>query len=151
VKGEIMGSSEKERVVSIMKENSLHAYLATCDGSQPHVRPVSPVVEDDMTVWVTTFLTSRKVKHIRANPRICLAFVQQPNGEKAAVLFGEAKEADDLKEKKRVWERAGFDLSQYFSDGPESKEFGLLRIAVERIEWRDGWEGGNKVYEPTHD
>jgi len=146
-----MSSSEKERIVSIMKENSSHAYLATCDGSQPHVRPVSPVVESDMTVWVTTFRTSRKVKQIKTNPRICLAFVEQPNGEKAAFLFGEAREVDDLKEKKRVWKLASFDLSQHFSKGPESKEFGLLKIGVKKVEWRDSWEAGNKVYEPEHE
>lgn len=143
-----MASPEEERMVTIMKENSLHAYLATCDGDQPRVRPVSPIVEDDKSVWVTTFSTSRKVKQIRENPKICLAFVEQPRGDKAAFLIGEVKIIDSLEEKKRVWGLANFDLSQHFPDGPESKEFCLLKILIKKVEWRDSWESGTKVYEP---
>jgi general stress protein 26 len=131
-----------------MKENCLHAYLATSDGAQPFVRPVSPIVEDDMKVWLTTFSTSRKISHIRQNPRICLAFVEQPQGDKAAFIFGEAHVVPDLEEKRKVWQLARFDLSQHFSDGPESKEFCLLRIVPKKIEWRDSWEGGTKTYRP---
>jgi general stress protein 26 len=142
-------SSDKQKIVAIMRENSLHAYLATSYDAQPFVRPVSPIVEDDMTLWVTTFSTSRKVSHIHKNPKICLAFVEQPDGDKAAVVFGEAHVIPDLEKKKRVWKLAPFDLSQHFPNGPESKEFSLLRIVPKKIEWRDSWEGGTKIYEPT--
>jgi general stress protein 26 len=147
-KGVKLMSSDKQRIVAIMKENCLHAYLATSYDTQPFVRPVSPIVEDDLTIWVTTFSTSRKISHIRQNPRICLAFVEQPSGDKAAVVLGEATIVPDLEKKRRVWQLAPFDLSQHFPDGPESKEFCLLRIVPKKIEWRDSWEGGTKLYEP---
>jgi general stress protein 26 len=115
-----------------MKENCLHAYLATSNGTQPFVRPVSPIVEDDMKVWLTTFSTSRKVRHIRKNPRICLAFVEQPQGDKAAVIFGEAQIVADLEKKRKVWQLARFDLSQHFPDGPESKEFCYSELSQTR-------------------
>jgi general stress protein 26 len=141
-------SSDKEKIVAIMRENSLHAYLATSQDAQPFVRPVSPIVEDDMTIWVTTFSTSRKMGQITQNPKICLAFVEQPNGDKAAVVFGEAHIVTDLEKKKKVWALAPFDLSRHFPDGPESKDFSLLKIAPKKVEWRDSWEGGTKTYEP---
>ncbi|MCK4424596.1 pyridoxamine 5'-phosphate oxidase family protein [Candidatus Bathyarchaeota archaeon] len=144
-----MGSSDTEKIVAIMKENCLHAYLATCDGDQPVVRPVSPIVEDDMSIWVTTFCTSRKVSQIRRNPTICLAFVEQPSGDKAAVVIGEAEIVSDSLEKKRVWKLATFDLSEHFPKGPESDEFYLLKIVVKKVEWRDSWTGGTKIYEPS--
>jgi general stress protein 26 len=131
-----------------MKANCLHAYLATSDGTQPFVRPVSPIVEDDMKVWLTTFSTSRKMGQIRQNPRICLAFVEQPQGDNAAVIFGEAQIVADLEKKRKVWQLARFDLSQHFPDGPESREFCLLRIVPNKIEWRESWEGETKVYRP---
>ncbi|TET78530.1 MAG: hypothetical protein E3J41_04380, partial [Candidatus Cloacimonadota bacterium] len=109
-----MNSSELQKIVSIMKDNSLHAYLATCDGDQPRVRPVSPIVEDNMSIWVTTFSTSRKVKQIKHNTKICLSFVEQPNGDKAATVIGEAEIIENLEEKKRIWNLATFDLSQHF-------------------------------------
>jgi general stress protein 26 len=141
-------SSDQNRIVTIMKENCLHAYLATTDGAQPFVRPVSPIVEDDMKVWLTTSSASRKISHICQNPRICLAFVEQPQGDKAAIIFGEAHVVPDLEEKRKVWQLARFNLSQHFPDGPESKDFCLLRIVPEKIEWRDSWEDGTKIYTP---
>jgi len=143
-----MKSSEKQKMIAIMKENSLHAYLATCDDDQPVVRPVSPIVGDEISIWVTTFCSSRKVKQIQNNPKICLAFVEQPSGDKAAVVVGEAKIVPDLEEKKRIWNLAAFDLSQHFPEGPESSEFCLLKVIVGKIEWRDSWEGGTKIYKP---
>jgi general stress protein 26 len=142
-----MNLSEKEKMVAIMKQSSLHAYLATCDGDQPRVRPVSPIVEDDLSVWVTTFCNSRKIKQIKQNPKICLSFVEHPQGDKSAFVIGEAEIIPDLVEKKRIWQLASFDLSRHFPKGPESPEFCLLKIVIRKIEWWDSWESGTKIYE----
>ncbi|TET41958.1 MAG: pyridoxamine 5'-phosphate oxidase family protein [Dehalococcoidia bacterium] len=109
-----MNLSEEQKIVSIMKDNFLHASLATCDGDQPRVRTVSPIVEDDMSMWVTTRSTSRKVKQLRENPKICLAFVEPPDGDKAAIVIGEARIIPDIEKKKRVWKLAPFDLYEHF-------------------------------------
>jgi general stress protein 26 len=146
-----MSLTDKEKMVAIMKQTCLHAYLATCDGDQPRVRPVSPIVEDDGSIWVTTFSNSRKVRQIKQNPKICLAFVEQPRGDKAAMVVGEAKIETSLEEKKRVWKLATFDLAEYFPDGPESDDFCLLRIIIKKIEWRDSWTSKVKIYEPAQD
>jgi general stress protein 26 len=146
-----VNSSNRQKVVAIMQENSLHAYLATCDSDQPRVRPVSPIVEDNLSIWVTTFCSSRKVKQIRQNPKICLAFVEQPRGNKAATVLGEVEIVADLEQKKRVWKLATFDLSEHFPNGPESDEFCLLKIIIKKIEWRDSWTSRLKVYEPPHE
>jgi general stress protein 26 len=132
-----------------MKENCLQAYLATTYDQQPFARPVSPIVEDDMTIWVTNFSRSRKVSQLRGNPKVCLAFVEQPQGDKAAFVFGEPRVVSDLEKKRKVWQLARFDLSRHFPNGPDSEEFCLLRILPKRIEWRDNWEAGNKIFEPT--
>jgi general stress protein 26 len=144
-----MSSSDKEKIVEIMKKNSLPAYLATCDNDQPRVRPVSPIVEDDLSIWITTFSNSRKVKQIKQNPKICLSFVEHPEGNKSAFIIGEAEITPDLDQKKRIWKLASFDLAGYFPKGPESSEFCLLKILIEKIEWWESWETGTKVYEPS--
>jgi uncharacterized pyridoxamine 5'-phosphate oxidase family protein len=77
-----MNLPEIKRMVAIMRKNALYSYLATCDGDQPRVRPVSPIVEDDLSVWITTFSNSRKIKQIKQNPKICLSFVEYPEGNK---------------------------------------------------------------------
>lgn len=144
-----MAVSDVEKIVEIMRKCCLHAYLATCDGDRPRIRPVSPIVEDDLSIWITTYRSSRKVRQIEDNPKVCLAFVEQPRGDSAAVVEGEAGIVDDPTECGRVWNLAPFDLGEYFPDGPDSEEFCLLKIVVERIEWREGLTSGTKVYEPA--
>jgi general stress protein 26 len=144
-----MSLSDERKIVSIMRENFLHASLATCDGDQPRVRTVSPIVEDDLSVWVTTRSTSRKVKQLRENPKICLAFVEPPDGDKAVTVIGEARIIRDLEKKRRVWKLAPFDLYEHFPNGPDSDDFCLLKIVIKRIEWREVGIGALKIYEPT--
>ena len=144
-----MNLSDEQQIVSITKDNSLHAYLSTCDGDQARGRIVSPIVEDDMSIWVTTRSTSRKVKQLRENPKICLAFVELPDGDKAVTIIGEALIIPDIRKKRRVWKLAPFDLYEHFPDGPDSDDFCLLKIIVKRIEWRDSGTGAAKIYEPA--
>jgi len=149
-----MTSIEKQRIVEIIKEIE-PAYLATCEGDQPRVRPVSPIVEDDMSIWIGTRSTSRKVKQIEQNPKVCLAFVQPPHsakGEKVAIVIGEAKKIPNLEERKRFWRLWSqvyptFDLTRAYPNGPESNDFCLLTIIVKKIEWWAETEP-MKVYEP---
>ena len=68
---------DKAKMLEITRETSNHAYLATCDATQPIIRSVSPIVEENMSIWVTTFSNSRKVKQIKSNPKICLYFASQ--------------------------------------------------------------------------
>ena len=144
-----MNLSDEQKIVSIMKENWRHAYLATCDGDQPRARPVSPIIEDDMSIWVTTSAASRKVKQIGQNPKIYLTLVEHPIGDKSATVIGEARIILDLEKKRRVWKLAPFDLYEHFPDGPDSTDFCLLKIVIKRIEWRERWIDGEKIYEPA--
>ena len=143
-----MNSSDKQKIVDIMMETNLFAFLATGDGDQPRVRPVAPIVEDDMSIWVATSAGSRKVKQIKQNPKISLAFVQHPNGEKAATVVGEAEIVSDLEQKKRIWGLAPYDPSQHFPEGPESEDYCLLKINIKKIDWWEDFESGTKIYQP---
>jgi general stress protein 26 len=140
---------DRETMLSILKANSLHTYLATCDGDQPRVRPMATIIEDDPTIWIVTYACSNKVRQIRQNPKICLAFVDHPRGDREAILVGRAKIEEDLEQKKRVWKLATFDLAQHFPQGPESADFCVLRIVPTRIDWRDSVAGKSGTYEPA--
>src|SRR4030043_2237646 len=113
-----MSVSDEQKIMSIMKNNCLYANLATSDGDQARGRIVSPIVEDDMSIWVTTRRTSRKVKQLRENPKICLAFVELPDGDKAATIIGEARIIQDIRKKRRGGKLAPFDLNEYFPAVP---------------------------------
>lgn len=143
-----MIDADVTKIVSIMKASCLHAYLATVDEDQPYVRPVSPIVEDDMSIWVATFSTSRKVKQLGKNPNVCLAFVEQPDGNKAAFVQGRAVTETNPEQRRRVWKLAPYDLTGHFPGGPDSVAYCLLRIVPRQVEWREDWESGNKTFVP---
>ena len=143
-----MNQSEKEKIVDIMKKNFFGAHLATCDGTHPRVRPVAPIVEDDLSIWVATHCSSKKVPQIRNNPKIALSFLE-PGGAKVALVTGEAEIVEDLEAKKRVWKIAPLDLSRFFPDGQESPDYCLLKVTVKRIEWRDSWTREISIFKPS--
>jgi general stress protein 26 len=51
--------------------------LATLDGVQPRLRPVSPVRVDHFTVYVANLRAYRKTTEIAANPRVELCYVDE--------------------------------------------------------------------------
>lgn len=134
-----------QRIVSIMKANCFHADLATVEGDEPRLRPVTAIVEDDLSIWIATYSTSRKVRQLGKNPNVCLAFVEHPDGNKAAFVLGRAVTETSPEQRRRVWKLAS-DLTQYFPDGPDSADYCLLRIKPQQIEWRESWESGNKTF-----
>jgi general stress protein 26 len=137
----------KEKILAIIKESHLMAYLATCDGSKPDVRPIATVIEDDLTIWIATYTGSKKVKQIKANPNICLAFVTPPQGQNAANVYGTAEIIDNNLQKERIWNLSDFPMSTFFPNGPLAPEFTLLKIKADRIEWREGMKI-NEVFVP---
>jgi general stress protein 26 len=75
--------------------------------------------------------------------------VELPDGDKAAIVIGEARITQDIRKKRRVWKLAPFDLYEHFPDGPDSNGFCLLKIVIKKIEWREIGTGAAKIYEPT--
>jgi general stress protein 26 len=110
------------------------AYLATADGAQPMVRVVHPAIEGQR-VWVATGRNSAKARHIAANPRVEL-FYQIGSDMVHLTVRGTARFVDDAAEKKRIWSGKIFDyeLGQFWPEGPESKDFGLMLITPSRVE-----------------
>lgn len=51
-----------------------HVFLATMEGDQPRVRPVT-LINFDGKFWVTTDTWSEKVKQIQKNPKVEFSFV----------------------------------------------------------------------------
>src|ERR1700758_3302060 len=50
-------------------------FLATIDGDQPRVRPVSPVRTDGFTVYVANLRAYHKTVEIAANPKVELCYL----------------------------------------------------------------------------
>src|SRR5947207_15675518 len=78
-----MAKPQSQPVASDQLANSARAvieadrfpYLATMDGDQPRLRPVSPVRTDGFTVYVATQRTYAKTAEIAANPKDELCYL----------------------------------------------------------------------------
>jgi general stress protein 26 len=143
-----MTTSDRRKIVEIMKKARNLAFLATSDGNQPRVRPMATMMQDDLSLWMATSAKSRKVQQIRKNPKVNLVFVVPPEGDQAVTVIGEAETVSDMKEKKKVWKLAAYDPAQFWPDGPEMEDYCVLKIKVKQIEWWESFETGMKIYEP---
>ncbi len=56
-------------------------YLATCDGDQPRVRPVSPVKTDGFVVYVANMRFYHKTGEIAADPKVELCYMDEHHNQ----------------------------------------------------------------------
>src|SRR5229473_1294874 len=56
-------------------------YLATMDGDQPCVRPVSPVRTEGFTVYVANLRGYHKTAEIAANPKVELCYLDDKHNQ----------------------------------------------------------------------
>jgi general stress protein 26 len=122
------------------------AYLATIDRGKPKVRVVFPAIEG-RKIWIATQRTSAKAQQLRRDPNVAL-FWESGASRPAAHLAvsGTAAVVDDDSEKKRVWNAKlfGYNLTEFWPEGPASPDFGLFVVVPDRIElgWQPAmWQG----------
>ena len=67
-------------------------YLATIDGDQPRLRPVSPVKTDGFTIYVANLRSYHKTVEIEANPRVELCYLNSNHDQ--VRITGTARSGD---------------------------------------------------------
>src|SRR3954469_17756737 len=77
-------------------------YLATIDGDQPRVRPVSPVRTDGFTVYVANLRGYHKTVEIEANPRVELCYLDDHHDQ--VRITGTADVVRDPVLLKEIWD-----------------------------------------------
>lgn len=115
------------------------ATITTIDRkNRPRSRILHPVWEGS-TGWIATGRNSHKAKHIAGNPHISCTYWDQKHEQVMAEC--KATWADDLATKKRIWdllkttpEPVGYDPSLFWKEGPESADFGVLKLTPWRVE-----------------
>src|SRR5579862_3881526 len=92
--------------------------LATIDGDQPRVRPVSPVRTTHFTVYVANLRSYHKTAEINANPKVELCYLA-PNHDQVRIT-GVAEFVTDRALLQEIWDSNPL-LRQYLGtlDNPE--------------------------------
>src|ERR1700733_2672989 len=104
-------------------------FLATIDGEQPRVRPVSPVKTDGFTVYVANLRSYHKTVEIAANPRVELVYLDDHHDQ--VRITGVAETVTDRQVLEEIW--AGNPLLRQYLGTIDNPALIVYRIAPNRV------------------
>lgn len=92
--------------------------LASIDGDQPRLRPVSPVKSDEFTIYIANLRAYHKTQEIAANPRVELCYMDE--GHNQVRITGVAEVVTDRALLEEIWQHNPL-LRQYLGslDNPQ--------------------------------
>lgn len=109
--------------------------LATMDGDQPRVRPVSPVKRDGFTIYVANLRCYHKTVEIAANPRVEMVFID--SGHNQVRITGRAEVVTDRIVLQEIWDTNPL-LRQYLGT-PDNPELIVYRMVPSRVRYMQEW------------
>jgi len=109
--------------------------LATDDGGQPRLRPVSPVRTESFTVWVANLRAYHKTGEIAANPRVELCYLSPEHDQ--VRITGRAVVEEDSELLASIWE--GNALLRRYLGSPDNPELIVYRIEPARVRFMREW------------
>jgi len=110
-------------------------FLASMDGDQPRLRPVSPVKTDRFTVYVANLRSYHKTIEIEANPKVELCYLSDHHDQ--VRITGVAQVVTDRAVLQDIWDSNPL-LRQYLGtiDNPELI---VYRIVPGRVRFMKEW------------
>ena len=109
--------------------------LATLDGDQPRVRPVSPVRVDGFTISVANLRLYGKTREIAANPKVELCYLDDRHDQ--VRITGIAEILTDAALLAEIWE--GNPLLRKYLGTPDNPDLIIYRIRPERVRFMREW------------
>ncbi|MFH1131545.1 MAG: pyridoxamine 5'-phosphate oxidase family protein [Pseudomonadota bacterium] len=107
--------------------------VATTNTDRPRCRYMTISMEDDLSIWAVTHLSSNKIKDIKANFNVCcltpidLKDWSSPH----AIIHGTAEILDNPEIKHAYWRKS---LRRFFQ-GPDDLEYLVLKITPTKFEY----------------
>jgi general stress protein 26 len=128
--------------VSKLKELALNVLasdpfpeLATIDGDQPRVRPVSPVRTDGFTAYVANLKSYHKTAEIAANPKVELCYLDSHHDQ--VRITGTAEVVTDRKLLQEIWDSNPL-LRQYLVS-IDNPQLVIYRIVPNTVRFMREW------------
>ena len=109
--------------------------LATIDGDQPRLRPVSPVKTDGFIVYIANLKNYGKTAEIAANPKVELCYMS-PSHDQVRIT-GIAQVLEDEAEIKAIWDSNAL-LRQYLGS-VDNPQLIIYRVQPERVRFMREW------------
>jgi general stress protein 26 len=109
--------------------------LATIDGDQPRVRPVSPVKTDGFTVYIANLRMYHKTGEIASNPKVELCYMD--DGHNQVRLTGVAEILTEQQLLEQIWNDNPL-LRQYLGT-LENPQLIVYRISATQVRYMQEW------------
>lgn len=129
---------DKERLPQLARETMERAkfpMLATMDGTQARLRPVSPVRTEGFTVYVANLRDSGKTAEIAANPRVELAYLDA--GHDQVRITGTAEVVTDAPTREAIWESNP--LLRSYLGSIDNPQLIIYRIVPQQVRFMREW------------
>ena len=109
--------------------------LASIDGDQPRLRPVSPVRTDGFVVYVANLRQYHKTEEIAANPHVELCYMNP--GHDQVRITGTAEVVDERPLLEEIWQDNPL-LRQYLGS-VDNPDLVVYRIMPSRVRYMREW------------
>ena len=109
--------------------------LATIDGDQARVRPVSPVKSDGFTIYVANLRLYHKTGEIAANPNVELCYMD--GGHNQVRLTGVAEVVTERAVLEEIWNANP--LMRQFLGNLDNPQLIVYRIRPTRVRYMQEW------------
>jgi general stress protein 26 len=109
--------------------------LATMDGEQPRVRPVSPVLVDGFTIYLANLKSYQKTQQIENNPNVELCYMNADHNQ--VRITGQAEIVKDRKLIEEIWHKNK--LLQHYLGSVDNPELIVYRIIPRRVRYMQEW------------
>jgi general stress protein 26 len=110
-------------------------YLATIDGDQPRVRPVSPVRTDRFTVYVANLRMYHKTAEIAVNPKVELCYLD--DGHDQVRITGVAEVVTDRTLLQEIWDANP--LMRQYLGSLDNPALVVYRVRPARVRFMREW------------
>ena len=124
----------RELALSTMRQAKF-PMLASMDGDQPRVRPVSPVKTTEFTAYVASFRSSHKTGELEENAKVELCYMSDKHDQVRITGIAERVVERDIIED--IWEANPL-LRSYLAT-MDNPEFMLYRIVPIRVRFMREW------------
>ena len=110
-------------------------FLATTDGNQPRVRPVSPVRVDGFTVYIANLKSYGKTREIEQNPQVELCYLSDQHDQ--VRITGRAEILTDESVMQEIWQ--GNPLLRRYLGSSDNPELIIYKIVPNRVRFMREW------------
>lgn len=110
-------------------------YLATVDGDQPRLRPVSPVRTDGFVVYVANLRNYHKTVEIETNPKVELCYLDENHDQ--VRITGVAEVVNDRLLLQQIW--SSNPLMRQYLGSLDNPQLIVYRIVPQRVRFMREW------------